>query len=67
MREEDREFWDRELESFVPDRLYDAHCHLWRENPWPGSPHLETVGYHKYREEMEGIHPGRELAALFIP
>ena len=27
-RPEDNEFFYRELESFVPDRIYDAHCHL---------------------------------------
>ena len=25
----DREFFARELDSFLPDRIYDAHAHLW--------------------------------------
>ena len=26
---EDREFFERELASFVPDSVFDAHCHVW--------------------------------------
>ena len=33
----DREFWDRELEDFVPQKIYDMHTHLWTEN---GQEHL---------------------------
>ena len=24
----DREFWEEELADFVPQRVFDAHCHL---------------------------------------
>ena len=27
---EDREFFERELASFVPDSVFDAHCHVWQ-------------------------------------
>ena len=32
----DQDFFQRELDSFLPDRIYDAHCHLWRHAcvPW---------------------------------
>jgi hypothetical protein len=30
-RDVDREFFERELASFVPHRVFDAHCHLWSE------------------------------------
>jgi len=33
----DREFWDRELENFVPRKIYDMHAHLWTEK---GQEHL---------------------------
>jgi Amidohydrolase len=36
----DREFWDRELEDFVPQEVYDMHTHLWTEN---GQKHLPPV------------------------
>ena len=26
--ESDREFWEEELADFVPQRVFDAHCHL---------------------------------------
>ena len=29
--DQDREFFDRELESFLPDRIFDAHAHLMKE------------------------------------
>ena len=28
-REEDREFYQRELASFIPDKVFDAHTHVW--------------------------------------
>lgn len=30
LRDEDREFFHRELDSFVPGKVYDVHAHLWR-------------------------------------
>ena len=36
----DREFWNRELEDFVPKKVYDMHTHLWTEN---GQEHLPPV------------------------
>jgi len=46
VREEDLEFFARELESFLQGRVFDAHCHLYRapicETPclpwWPRVP-----------------------------
>ena len=43
-REEDREFYQRELASFIPDKVFDAHTHVWhpdhnvfaRQLPPPG-------------------------------
>ncbi|NKB70643.1 MAG: amidohydrolase family protein [Candidatus Latescibacteria bacterium] len=66
---QDREFFDRELASFVPDRVFDAHTHLWRKDfiGWqiPGAP--ADIGYTEYRQLMEDLHPGRRAGALFIP
>ncbi len=28
MRDEDVAMFEREFDSFVPDKVYDAHCHL---------------------------------------
>lgn len=74
IREEDHEFFAQELDSFVPDRVYDAHCHIWneahtdlsglRDNP-AGLP--AEVGYEEYRRLSDCLHPGRGQGALFIP
>lgn len=65
----DRDFFERELASFLPDRIFDAHTHLWREQfvGWsvPGGP--PDVGLTEYVALMDDLHPGRTTKALFIP
>lgn len=65
----DRAFFDRELASFVPDRIYDAHCHLWSADHYrPPTGHLPAnVGTRDYFELIDQLHPGRSVSALFIP
>jgi glutamate-1-semialdehyde 2,1-aminomutase len=65
----DREFFDRELASFLPDRVFDAHTHLWREElvGWSVKGGPPNVGYPEYVKLMQDIHPGRETKAYFIP
>ena len=65
---QDREFYERELTSFIPDRIFDAHSHVWH------SDHVEMqsyfpkdVDYDDYVRLMQDIHPGRTTKALFIP
>ena len=41
-REEDKEFFYRELDSFVPNKIFDAHCHLHE------SSHMEYVEGSRY-------------------
>jgi glutamate-1-semialdehyde 2,1-aminomutase len=69
IRDVDREFFDRELASFVPNRIFDAHCHLWNADHYrcnlAGMP--EAVGYDEYRELIDVLHPGRPVSSLFIP
>ena len=67
-REEDREFYQRELASFIPDKVFDAHTHVWHpdHNVFSGSfPPL--VDYENYVRLMEDIYPGRVAKGLFIP
>ena len=67
---EDREFFERELASFVPDSVFDAHCHVWQRDAFPLPDSLaafRAVGFEKYLGLMEDLHPGRRMAALFIP
>jgi glutamate-1-semialdehyde 2,1-aminomutase len=67
-RKVDREFYERELASFVPDRVFDAHSHVWLEEEVyfriPG--HLGSVGYGEYVTMMEDLHPNKRLAGLFL-
>jgi len=67
---EDKEFFERELASFVPDSVFDAHCHVWQRGAFALPDSLtafHTVGFDMYLELMEDLHPGRRMAALFIP
>ena len=70
LREEDRAFFDRELASFVPDRVYDVHAHLWRARDWEGRPPAVVevapaeVTMEVYKECMDWILPGREVHGL---
>lgn len=69
IHEEDRSFFERELASFVPDRVFDAHTHLWhREHTAFTNPDIpDAVGLPEYRALMDALHPGRRIGALFIP
>jgi len=66
LREEDREVFARELEGFVPERVLDAHAHLYQAHWWEDPPaHVMAgppeVGLSVYREQMQWILPGREV------
>ena len=68
-RPEDFAFYERELASFIPDRVFDAHAHLWQAANMhrpavPGLP--EDVGYRQYMNLMQELHPGRKVAGLFL-
>jgi len=69
IRPEDTEFFERELASFVPDRVFDAHCHPWHQDyvaeHWRKI--AKVADYAMYRRLMEDIHPSRRVAGLFIP
>ena len=64
------DFFERELASFVPDRLFDAHAHLWHTDFCPvaspaGLP--ATVGLNDYRAAMADLFPGRYVGGWFLP
>ena len=73
VRDEDQEFFVRELESFLPDRVYDMHAHLWRRSDWQGNPPAVVqaapaeITLEVYRECMAWILPGREVHGLHFP
>jgi len=70
LQEANLEFFERELASFVPDRVFDAHAHLWRENyrmpkPVPGFPVKAT--WDDYVRLVNWLLPGREVGAWVMP
>lgn len=67
--DEDREFFRRELESFVPQKVFDAHAHLYAHDTLASVPKglPEQVGYREYQDLMQDILPKRRIAALFLP
>ena len=69
-RPEDLAFHERELESFISDRVFDAHAHLWQADNMMGRaavPELpKDVGYSQYMALMQALHPGRKTAGLLL-
>lgn len=70
----DREFVARHIEPYLPDKLFDAHAHLFRHSHYPAGAlpaHLNgtpsEIGLQVYREQMEWLHPhGRTVGGLFF-
>lgn len=65
----DNEFFERELESFLPDKIFDAHCHVWLEKcvPWSVEGYPGDMGYDNFMAAMQEVHGDRTKGALFIP
>jgi len=73
LRDYDREFFYREVDDFVPARVYDMHAHLYRASDWEGHAPAEVlagppeISLEVYREQMQWILPGREVHGLHFP
>lgn len=65
----DRDFFQRELDSFLPHRVFDAHSHLLKEgtNTWKFKGIPPTLGYEEFQFFIQDLHPRRRTAALFLP
>lgn len=70
----DRELFQRELDSFVPPVLFDAHAHWYRADHFPPEARPGLVGSgppvaggEAFDREMEKITPGRKTEGLFFP
>ena len=67
LRQEDREFYEREVASFLPDRVFDAHCHVWHSDFVKIADIFPPdVDYEMYMRLMQDIHPVPTIGALFI-
>src|SRR5687767_9440143 len=64
---ESRNMFDRELDSFVPQRVFDAHFEFWIDSM------ADTIGvtiptrFEDIRPACDLLHPGREVRAALIP
>jgi len=69
-RDYDLEFFGRELEHFVPERVFDAHAHLYELAHWGPDCPVEQgpplVSLQQYRMEMGRLMPGRQFSGLFL-
>lgn len=68
----DKELFSRELDGFVPDRIFDAHAHLYALSQFPVEPPKllrsgpPFAGFDTFRSQMDLIHPGRTCDGLFF-
>lgn len=67
----DREFWERELENFIPQKIYDMHTHLWTEKGQVHLPPADTalrteVNFSDLRHWSSQLFPGREFHFLVL-
>ena len=68
----DRELFARELDSFLPDRIFDAHAHMWEKSQFLGKkPGLveegpDSVGFEAYKAAVDEMTPGRSYSGLFF-
>lgn len=75
LRDDERDLFERELDSFVPPRVFDAHAHLSAKAHYQAGQYGQTqseslpevVGLDLYRDAVGGMLPGRQLDGLFIP
>lgn len=70
LRDYDREFFAKHLDSFVPREIFDAHAHLYELSHW-GRPTALDQGpdpatLDVFREQIEWITPGRQTSGLFF-
>lgn len=70
----DRELFARELDSFVPPKIFDAHAHWYRADHFAEGTQPElvksgpaVVGSAAYDEAMEPLIPNRQTEGLFFP
>jgi predicted TIM-barrel fold metal-dependent hydrolase len=68
---QDQQIWDEELRDFVPDRVFDAHIHLFNpEHLAPAAPSAANPwGYTDFaalKQWAERLYPGRETHFLVL-
>jgi len=68
----DKKIWEKELEDFVPDSVFDAHCHIWSE-AFKKNNTQDTSGL-RMEIALEDLHrwsltlfPGRNMGYVPLP
>jgi glutamate-1-semialdehyde 2,1-aminomutase len=74
VNDRDRELFDRELASFVPATLFDAHAHWYRVGDFSPQAELPLIqagpqqaGSAAFDEAMRALLPHRRIEGLFFP
>lgn len=74
INDRDRELFARELESFVPHEIFDAHAHWYRAEDFAGQSAPQLVqsgpaiaGSAAFDASMADLIPGRTIEGLFFP
>ncbi len=72
LQDSDRELFERELYSFLPARIFDAHAHFFRKSDYDGKKQDSLTDERDfsdlsfYLEKIADIHPGRQSGGLFF-
>lgn len=62
----DKEIWYEELEDFVPEKIFDAHAHLWHNDyATTKSPYINTT-FEALDKFSKTIFPNREIDYLLL-
>lgn len=68
--EYDRMIWETELSDFVPDKVFDAHAHLWSEKNANASTAASVLRYEADAGTLfrwgNTVFPGRQLAFMML-
>jgi glutamate-1-semialdehyde 2,1-aminomutase len=70
--EYDKKIFQRELATFVPERIFDAHAHLYSVSNFGNHPPPACsdgpglVGFDVYQEHISSLFPHRKVSGLFF-
>ena len=67
--DEARQMFESELDSFVPDVVFDAHFEVWdKDARMKDSVAVDIpTRFEDVQPGLEALHPGRQFKAAFIP
>lgn len=70
VREYDREFFAKELDSFIPEQIFDAHAHLYELAHWGNASQVgkgpAVVSIEEFGRQMEWLTPEGRPPVSFL-